>query len=116
MRKILSLFFASVIVCLAVIPAVAPVAHASMEDRLQTRLEELQAEYAADQQQLTELESQEDSLKGTLLRISGAIQVLEEELAKPELSESPMRQSLESRLQALQAEYAAGQRQLTELE
>lgn len=51
------------------------------------RLEKLQAEYTSGQQMLAELEAKQENLKSTLLRISGAIQVLEELLAEsPEAS------------------------------
>jgi hypothetical protein len=53
-----------------------------MRAQLQKRLEELKAEFDAGQQMLNELETKRENLRQTLLRISGAIQVLEEELAK----------------------------------
>ena len=53
-----------------------------MRERLEGRLKELQAEYEAGQKMLADLEAQQTNLRNTLLRISGAIQVLEEELAK----------------------------------
>jgi len=53
-----------------------------MKERLINRLEELRTEYESGKQQLRNLEAQESNLKNTLLRISGAIQVLEEELAE----------------------------------
>ncbi len=62
-----------------------------MRERLVLRLHELKAEYEAGQQMLADLEQKQDSLRGTLLRISGAVQVLEEELgrvAEPELPEA----------------------------
>ena len=46
------------------------------------RLEKLQAEYTSGQQMLAELEAKQENLKSTLLRISGAIQVLEQLLAE----------------------------------
>ncbi|MEG4304908.1 hypothetical protein [Microcoleus sp. D3_18a_C4] len=52
-----------------------------MKEQLQQRLHALQTEYAAGQKALANLEAQKTSLRETLLRISGAIQVLEEELA-----------------------------------
>jgi uncharacterized coiled-coil protein SlyX len=52
-----------------------------LREQLEQRLRDLKAEYAAGQQMLTELESRQAHLRETLLRISGAIQVLEEELA-----------------------------------
>jgi hypothetical protein len=53
-----------------------------MQEQLTNRLRELKAEYEAGQTKLAEVESQANSLRSTMLRISGAIQVLEEELAK----------------------------------
>lgn len=53
-----------------------------MEEQLDKRLTELKTEYDSGQQVLAELEERQASLKGTMLRISGAIQVLEELLAE----------------------------------
>ena len=53
-----------------------------MQEQLKQRLNELKAEYESGQQVLAELEAKQANLKETLLRISGAIQVLEEELAR----------------------------------
>jgi predicted nuclease with TOPRIM domain len=53
-----------------------------MREQLEKRLAELQAEFEAGQKALAELETQQANLRNTLLRISGAIQVLEEELEK----------------------------------
>lgn len=53
-----------------------------MRDQLERRLQELRAEFEAGQKMLTELEQKQANLQQTLLRISGAIQVLEEELGK----------------------------------
>ena len=52
-----------------------------MRDRLQARLGELKKEFATGQARLQELEKQQIYLRETMLRISGAIQVLEELLA-----------------------------------
>ncbi len=51
-----------------------------MESRLRQRLETLREEYEKGQGALQDLESQAANLRATLLRISGAIQVLQEEL------------------------------------
>jgi hypothetical protein len=53
-----------------------------MRNQLENRLLELKGEFELGQKQLTEYESQTASLRNMLLRISGAIQVLEEELEK----------------------------------
>jgi len=53
-----------------------------MEDRLRERLAQLKAEYEAGQKMLTELEQKQQHVRETLLRISGAILVLEEELGR----------------------------------
>ena len=54
------------------------------EQKIQTRLKELRRELQAGQEQLEALESRRSDLERTLLRISGAIQVLEEMLEAPE--------------------------------
>ena len=51
-----------------------------MRARLEQRLAELRREYEAGQQALADLERQQTQLRDTMLRITGAIQVLEEEL------------------------------------
>ncbi|MFN5399188.1 MAG: hypothetical protein ACK5RE_04540 [Pseudanabaena sp.] len=52
-----------------------------MQEQLQKRLQSLKTEYEAGQQVLANLEAKKSGLRETLIRISGAIQVLEEELA-----------------------------------
>ena len=49
-----------------------------MEKQIQSRLKELQEEYKKGQEQLNALEQQTTNIKASMLRISGAIQVLEE--------------------------------------
>lgn len=51
-----------------------------MRERLEQRLAELRAEFESGQQAVEDLEAQATTVRQTLLRISGAIQVLEEEL------------------------------------
>jgi len=53
---------------------------------IQHRLEQLREEYAKGQQVLADLQRQQTDVQETLIRISGAIQVLEELIAdeKPE--------------------------------
>jgi predicted nuclease with TOPRIM domain len=52
-----------------------------MRMRIQARLEELKMEFESGQARLRELDNQQALLRETLLRISGAIQVLNEVLA-----------------------------------
>ncbi|MEZ4659525.1 MAG: hypothetical protein R2911_18350 [Caldilineaceae bacterium] len=52
-----------------------------MQTQIEQRLNELKAEFEAGQQMLAELEAKQANLQQTLLRISGAIQVLEELLS-----------------------------------
>lgn len=59
-----------------------------MKEQLEQRLQELKAEFESGQKMLVDLETQQVNLKTTLLRISGAIQVLEELLAKTGVRES----------------------------
>lgn len=53
-----------------------------MQVQLEQRLNELRTEYETGQHLLAELEAKRANLQQTLLRISGAIQVLEELLAQ----------------------------------
>jgi len=56
-----------------------------MIQQIETRLKELKGEFENGQKMLAELEARQANVKSTLLRISGAIQALEELLspAKP---------------------------------
>jgi prefoldin subunit 5 len=56
-----------------------------MNEQIETRLAELKREYQAGEEQLRELVQREAALRETLLRISGAIQVLEELRAAGEI-------------------------------
>ena len=49
-----------------------------MKEQLEQRIKELNAEFESGQHVLAGLEQKQADLKSTLLRISGAIQVLEE--------------------------------------
>jgi prefoldin subunit 5 len=49
-----------------------------MKEKMEQRLAELKAEYEAGRKMLAELEAKQANLQQTLLRISGAIQVVEE--------------------------------------
>lgn len=62
------------------------------DDRLHERLTELRAEFEAGQKMLEELDEKRDRLRESMLRIAGAIQVLEElesESSEPEPSTQP---------------------------
>jgi hypothetical protein len=52
-----------------------------MQEQLQQRLDELISEFEAGKTMMADLEAKQTNLRETLLRISGAIQVLEELLA-----------------------------------
>ncbi|WP_424099669.1 hypothetical protein [Moorena producens] len=54
-----------------------------MKEQLEKRLTQLKAEFESGQKVLADLEAKQGNVRETLLRIQGAIQVLEEELAKP---------------------------------
>ncbi|HEY1016615.1 MAG TPA: hypothetical protein VGE07_28140 [Herpetosiphonaceae bacterium] len=53
-----------------------------MREQLEQRLAALKQEYEAGQKMLADLDRQREQLNVTMLRISGAVQVLEEELAR----------------------------------
>lgn len=61
---------------------------APMRQVLEQRLQSLKAEFEAGQKMLADLEAKQASVQNTLLRISGAIQVLEEVLAESSSAES----------------------------
>lgn len=62
-----------------------------MREQLQQRLEALKKEFNIGRARAAELEQQQTMLQQTLLRISGAIQVLEEELkAAPSQEGAPV--------------------------
>ena len=52
-----------------------------MKSQLETRLQELRTEYETGLGVMNDLQKKQDELRTTLMRISGAIQVLEEMLA-----------------------------------
>jgi len=58
-----------------------------MDEQLQIRLEELRSEFDAGQRLLADLAQREANLRQSLLRISGAIQVLEELIERDGSSE-----------------------------
>lgn len=60
-----------------------------MDDKVQARLELLRQEFETGQKRLAEIETQRAQLTETMLRISGAIQVLEELSGERPLEEAP---------------------------
>jgi hypothetical protein len=54
-----------------------------MQERLEARLRALRDEFQSGQKMLADLDARRQDLEQTLLRISGAIQVLEELLGEP---------------------------------
>jgi predicted nuclease with TOPRIM domain len=67
-----------------------------MKEQLQQRVQLLKTEYEAGQQMLADLEAKQMSLRETMLRISGAIQVLEEMLTTPDASTDAEEDPLDS--------------------
>ena len=59
-----------------------------MKEQIQERIQQLKAEYESGQKMLADLETQGSNLRTTMLRISGAIQILEELLAQAEEAEN----------------------------
>ena len=59
-----------------------------MKEQIQERIQQLKAEYESGQKMLADLETQGSNLRTTMLRISGAIQALEELLAQAEEEEN----------------------------
>jgi chromosome segregation ATPase len=55
-----------------------------MKEQLENRLNELKSEFESGQKMMADLEARQTELQKNMLRISGAIQVLEEEIAKRE--------------------------------
>ena len=68
-----------------------------MKNQLEKRLKELKTEFEAGQKMLAELEGKRANLQESMLRISGAIQVLEEELiteAQPKKSSNEKKKAV----------------------
>ena len=57
-----------------------------MKEQLEQRLKELKAEFEAGQKMLAELDGKRNEIQTTLLRISGAIQVIDEMLGQENTS------------------------------
>jgi predicted nuclease with TOPRIM domain len=60
-----------------------------MQQQIQARIAVLKSEFETGQAKLRELELQQSRIRETLLRISGAIQVLEEVLESNKAGEEP---------------------------
>lgn len=60
-----------------------------MRDTLQARLDTLQKEYEAGRKMLAEIDAKRDQLTQTMLRIEGAIRVLQEALEAPAPESQP---------------------------
>ena len=54
-----------------------------MKRKIEKRHAELQREFAAGEKMMEDLEKRQDQLRETMLRISGAMQVLEDLLERP---------------------------------
>jgi hypothetical protein len=59
-----------------------------MNEQIEKRLKALEEEYQSGRRMLVELEAKEAAVKGSLLRISGAIQVLREFVAQEVAAET----------------------------
>lgn len=64
-----------------------------MKEQMEKRLSELKNELAAGENLLAELHAKQSSLQQTMLRISGAIQVLQEMLGNPAEPSNTVRDS-----------------------
>jgi hypothetical protein len=60
-----------------------------MEQQLEKRLAELKSEFEAGQKMLADMDAKRKELEDTMLRISGAIQVIEEMLASRPAQDGP---------------------------
>ena len=60
----------------------------TMKEQIEQRLQSLKTEFESGQKMLAELKAKEANLQNTLLRISGAIQILEELLAEKETQQT----------------------------
>ncbi|HUL12790.1 MAG TPA: hypothetical protein VLU73_11575 [Methylococcaceae bacterium] len=74
-----------------------------MKEQLTERLEKLKGEFESGQKMLADLEAKQANLQQTLLRISGAIQVLEELLAQESQPEVEVNESTSRPLEKIEA-------------
>ena len=61
-----------------------------MQNQIENRLNELKAEFESGQKMMQDLEQKRTNLEKTMLRISGAIQVLEELLSQAHMPDNAM--------------------------
>ncbi|HVG57652.1 MAG TPA: hypothetical protein VNA24_03805 [Hyalangium sp.] len=61
-----------------------------MREQMEKRLEELKSELAAGEKLLADLQTQQATVQQTMLRIAGAIQVLQELLGREAGEEAPI--------------------------
>ncbi|NEP73685.1 MAG: hypothetical protein F6K25_15945 [Okeania sp. SIO2G4] len=66
-----------------------------MKDKIEKRIASLKAEFESGKKTLSDLEAKQTNIRETLLRISGAIQILEELLAESQTPEENNAQNLE---------------------
>jgi hypothetical protein len=64
-----------------------------VRDQIEKRLSELKIEFEEGQKTLYDLDSRRENLRQTLLRISGAVQILEELLKEEDVAEQPPEES-----------------------
>ena len=69
-----------------------------MKEQLEKRLAQLKAEFESGQKIMAELEAKQANVRDTLLRISGAIQILEEEISKVSQEEEKVQEAEVSEL------------------
>jgi predicted nuclease with TOPRIM domain len=74
-----------------------------MKEQLTARLEKLKGEFESGQKMLADLEAKQANLQQTLLRISGAIQVLEELLVQESQPEVEVNESTPRPLEKIEA-------------
>jgi len=61
-----------------------------MKEKIEQRLNELKKEFEQGQTMLNDLDQKRENLRETLLRISGAIQILEEQVSSENKSDEPL--------------------------
>ena len=69
-----------------------------MQEELQRKLDELKKEFEVGQNRLRELETEQAYVRETMLRISGAVQVLQELIEGPKQEDRDGDRTLEARV------------------